>query len=30
MAETVRFGISIDERLSNRFDTLIDLKLFGT
>jgi len=30
MAETVRFGISIDERLLNRFDTLIELKLFGT
>ena len=26
MAETVRFGISIDERLLNRFDTLIDEK----
>ena len=26
MAETVRFGISIDERLLNRFDTLIDGK----
>ncbi len=26
MAETVRFGISIDERLLNRFDTLIEEK----
>lgn len=26
MAETVRFGISIDERLLQRFDTLIDDK----
>ena len=26
MAETVRFGISIDERLLNRFDALIDEK----
>ena len=26
MAETVRFGISIDERLLNRFDELIDEK----
>jgi len=26
MAETVRFGISIDERLLNRFDTLIEAK----